>query len=107
MEAITKDFLPAIALLVSIGSSIYAWLTGRAKEAHGRIDGLERRLNAAEQRISAIEGDIEHLPDKDATHRMEMAIARLEGRLEVMDERLKPVASIANRMNDILLERSS
>jgi predicted nucleic acid-binding Zn-ribbon protein len=90
--------LSALALAISVVSA-------RASRNKGEIDQIGRRLDAAEDRITRVEGEVAHLPDKDTAHRMEMAIARLEGRLETMDERLKPVAAMASRMQDAMLER--
>lgn len=69
----------------------------RGKAARSEIAGLEIRL-------SRVESEIQHLPDKDVAHRLEMAIARLEGRMETMDERLKPVAAMASRVQEYMLE---
>jgi predicted nucleic acid-binding Zn-ribbon protein len=89
--------LSALALAVSL-------ISARASRNRGEIDQLGRRLDAAEDRITRVEGEVAHLPDKDTAHRLEMAVARLEGRLETMDERLKPVAAMASRMQDAMLE---
>jgi hypothetical protein len=67
---------------------------------------LEERVRVTEGQLAAVRADLQHLPDKDTSHRMEMAIARLEGRLETMDERLKPVAAMASRMQDFMLEEA-
>lgn len=94
---IVKDWLSIVALLISIGSAAYAVLTRTGQEAHEQVADLEKR-------VGKLEGELAHLPDKDTSHRMEMAIARLEGQLAVMDERLKPVAAMASRMQDYVLE---
>lgn len=65
-------------------------------EAHGK------KLAAIETRLSVVEGDMRHLPDKEATHRLEMAIAQLAGKMEAFDERFKPVVSTLNRIQDVL-----
>jgi len=89
--------LSALAIAISIVSA-------RASRNRGEIEQLGKRLDATEDRVTRVESEIAHLPDKDTAHRMEMAIARLEGRLETMDERLKPVAAMASRMQDVMLE---
>lgn len=62
------------------------------------------KIEALEDRVSKMEGELDHLPDKDVTHRLEMAIARLDGKFEILDERLKPVASVMTRMQDYLMD---
>lgn len=67
----------------------------------------DAKVERLEDKVASIEGEIKHLPDKDTAHRMEMAIARLEGKFETMDERLKPVAAMATRMQDYFVEKAS
>ncbi len=77
------------------------------KASADRLEALEDRVDKAEDRVSRAESRLEHVPDKDVSHRLEMAIARLEGRMETMDERLKPVAAMANRVHERLFEEAS
>ncbi|MGO4735966.1 DUF2730 family protein [Bosea sp. 2KB_26] len=76
-------------------------------ERDGRLKTQGEKIEALEDRVFRIESEIKHLPDKDTAHRMEMAISRLEGRLETMDERLKPVASMATRMQDFMMDQGA
>lgn len=75
-------------------------------ERDGRLKTQGEKIEALEDRVFRIESDIKHLPDKDTAHRMELAIGRLEGRLESMDEKLKPVSKMADRMQEYLLEEA-
>lgn len=93
-----------IATCISIATAIYSWVTRDARQAQAEVKALRDKVEVLEDRVSKAEGELSHLPDKDTAHRMEMAIARLEGRLETMDERLKPVAAMATRMQDYLIE---
>ena len=74
------------------------------KASIGRVGALEDRVDRAEERITRAESRLEYVPDKDSSHRLEMAITRLEGRMETMDERLKPVAAMANRVHERMFE---
>lgn len=69
----------------------------------GRLDINSSKVEALEDRMTIMEKDIEHLPSRDATHRLELAVLRLEGKMETMDERLKPVAEMARRTQEHLL----
>ncbi|MBN8916634.1 MAG: DUF2730 family protein [Rhizobiales bacterium] len=77
------------------------------KASVGRVGALEDRVDRAEERITRAESRLEYVPDKDSSHRLEMAIARLEGRMETMDERLKPVAAMANRVHERMFEEAA
>ncbi|QFR32397.1 DUF2730 family protein [Ancylobacter sp. TS-1] len=77
----------------------HAELKGEMRVLKDDVDGLEERTAKAEMAIA-------HLPDKDTSHRLEMAISRLEGRMEVMDERLKPVAAMAARAQERMFQEA-
>lgn len=104
----------ALALLGTIATAMLSskFVTREAHaaalgERDGRIQAISQKVELLEDRVFRIESEIKHLPDKDTAHRMEMAISRLEGRLETMDERLKPVASMANRMQEFMLDQGA
>lgn len=101
-----KEWLGIFNTLLALGAIFYAWVSREGREAHAEVKIQREKIEKLEDRVAKLEGEIAHLPDKDTAHRMEMAIARLEGRLETMDERLKPVASMAARMQDYMLENA-
>jgi uncharacterized coiled-coil protein SlyX len=97
------------ALLISIGGSLYVWLSKPGRQALENVEKVDERLGkkveALEERVAKCEAEIEHLPDKDATHRLELGMAELKGQMQVLSERLQPVAAISNRMQELMLER--
>lgn len=110
-----KDYASLAATLLALGSLIVAWVTRGGKEAGEAVKVLDRKVEALsadtrltidriDDRVSKLEFEVKHLPDKDTAHRLEMAVSRLEGQLHVMDERLKPVAAMATRMQEVMME---
>jgi chromosome segregation ATPase len=102
----------AIALLASVAvlllASKFVTRESFGKDIgaiEGRVKVLETKADRTEDRVTVIEKDIEHLPDRDATHRMELALSELKGQLAQLDERLKPVSNTASRLQEYLLER--
>ena len=66
----------------------------------------ERVGRAREAGLQAIEGEIKHLPDRTTTHRMELAMSEINGKLNVMAERLKPIEAIGERLQETLMEQA-
>lgn len=110
--------LIALAMLVwNIG--IYR-ATARKDELttlHERVDEVQRELSDHQlsgahsrqqiaERLTHIEGQLNHMPDQASSHRMEVAMTHLQGQLDVLAERLQPVAAIAGRLQEVLLEQS-
>jgi hypothetical protein len=52
-----------------------------------------------------MERDIVHLPDKDTTHRLEIALGKMESELGKLSERVRPIAAMADRMQDAMMEK--
>ncbi|WP_048646588.1 DUF2730 family protein [Nitratireductor soli] len=92
-------WLSFAALAISIGTSVTTFLTSGAKHNAETLAHHDKRLQAVESKI-------EHMPDSGSAHRLELAIERLNGRIETLDERLKPVAAISERMQELLLEQA-
>ena len=109
---------------ITLATSLYTFLTSRASKALAEIEKLAKsigddrerrkvadeavvaRFSLLEQRMLKAEAAIEHLPDQQAAHRLELAVEKLNGRIETLDERLKPVAAISERMQELLLEQA-
>ncbi|MEN5278713.1 DUF2730 family protein [Brucella sp. TWI432] len=92
-------WLSLIALLISVGTSITTLLTSGAKRNASTLIDHERRL-------LAIENDMKHLPDRDAQHRMELALTEMSGRFVALEEKLKPIALTSERLHELLLEQA-
>lgn len=109
---------------ITLGTAVYSFMTSPASKAMAAVEKLAKtietersdqklaneavvaRLQLVESRVQRVEATIEHLPDRDSAHRLELAVEKLNGRIETLDERLKPVAAIADRMQEILLEQA-
>lgn len=118
----------ALNAIMTLGTAVYTVITSGAKTARAEIASLKEAIEAdrekaredrqkqgdaivgrfglVEQRLLKIESDLTHLPDRGQTHRLELAVERLTGRMETLDERLKPVAAISDRLQEFLLDQA-
>lgn len=103
-------WLSAAALLISIITAVNTFVNAGAK-----ANGL--KLADHEARLKTLEGEVKHLPNRDATHQLELGVkdlvaatktleARLSGRMDALDERLKPVAATSARLQEYLLRQA-
>lgn len=88
----------------SLAGTLWTLFTGPGRKAQGAVDGVTQRVTAIEGRIGTIEADIKHLPDREVTHRLELAMAEMKGRFDTIDARLAPVSAIAERLQDMIFE---
>ncbi|WDR00735.1 DUF2730 family protein [Devosia sp. J2-20] len=63
----------------------------------GRIDGVEKR-------ISTLEDDYRHLPDKESIHRLEVNMTAMAGDVKAMGSEMKNVREISVMTRDMLLK---
>ncbi|MFH1796281.1 MAG: DUF2730 family protein [Pseudomonadota bacterium] len=125
---IINPWLSTILSLIAVGGFLWNHLTSGGSKALSELaklraeikteaDDLERkaqihaeaviaRFQLSEARLTKVESDMSHLPDREQSHRMEIVIERLSGRLETLDERLKPVAAISDRLQEFLLDQA-
>lgn len=92
--------------LTAIEKTLSEKLLSIEKKMDERLSKAESKLIEYDRRIQAIEGEIKHLPDRSTTHRMELAMSEINGKLNVMAERLKPIEAIGERLQETLMEQA-
>ncbi|MEX2126953.1 MAG: DUF2730 family protein [Xanthobacteraceae bacterium] len=98
-----QPYLSALIATVALAVSI---ITASKKALRDKMRWLADRIDVLEDRCTKIEGTLAHLPDKDSTHRLETAVTELQGQINVIAERVKPISSIADRLQEFLLEKA-
>lgn len=82
------------------------WLSSGEKALGEKVGSAEKKLIEHDRRIQAVEGELKHLPDRETAHKLELALAQISGRLDTLDERLKPIAATSGRLQEFLLEQA-
>lgn len=116
MSLITACVALALTTL-NLFIGVRSLLSEGEKKLDQRLAKAETKLIEHDRRIQALENEVKHLPDRDTTHRIEMTMAQIMGRLDAqdatlagrfaaMDERLKPIQAIGERLQDVLIEQA-
>lgn len=111
---------PTAIALLSFG---YTFVSDRRKASAGTIRDLEKKVAAKadavelgtvigkvsilENSMTRVEAEMKHLPDRGVVTRLELALAELGGAVGRLDERLKPVAAMADRIQEAMIEKVS
>jgi Protein of unknown function (DUF2730) len=107
-ETTFADFgawISLLALLVSFAGTLWAIFSGPARKNADATKAIDARLHVVEASHDRLRDRVDRLPDADQMHRLELTLARMEGHIDRLDERLKPVAAISERMQEILIEQ--
>lgn len=100
-----SDLPPWIAIALSLGALLRAHFGARTKEVDLRIGVVAAKVDLAEDRIVKLEADMAHLPDKDVTHRLEMALSDMKSEVGKLTERMKPIAAMADRIQEAMVDK--
>ena len=82
-------------------------LSSGEKELDVRLKAVEAKLIEQDRRVQTIEGEMKHLPDRDAQHRMELQLAEMNGKFAALEERLRPIAQVSIRLQEFMLEQAN
>jgi len=97
----------AIATLGGAGGLIWKlFWNGSGSKANGeKLDKLTVTVGNLSERLKTVEDDLKHMPDAKSFHKIELAMQGMSGKMDVIEERLKPIAGIADRLQEVLLSR--
>ena len=92
-----KDIVIGAAAVLAAGLAWWNWLQSPSKANADAIKAMVEKLTEHDRRIQTIEGEMKHLPDKDAVTDLKVAIVELRGTVKAMDVQLAAVGrTVAN-----------
>lgn len=122
---VLKDWLGLAALFISVGGFLWTQMTSDAKRALKALDDYRRDNEAAltkmkadsalslreidehvalhEGRLQAVEGELRHLPDKDAVHRLELTLKDMAVEIAKIGASAEQSTRISARVEEFLL----
>lgn len=102
------ELTPYLALgiaLFTLAGLIKNTLTSGEKTLAKEQEEHEKKLIDLDRRVQSVESDMKHLPDRDATHRLELNLEKLSSQVATLNERVKPIAVTNERMMELLMEQ--
>ncbi len=102
---ISQYFAIALAALALLGHA-KGYFSSSEKEVDARLDRHGEDLKAHDRRIQTIENEMKHLPDRDSQHRIELNMEKINGRLDTLNETLKPIKANGEMLNQLLIEQA-
>jgi len=97
-----SQLISIVALLLSIGNLLWAWVSRPARDVGGRVDEANDRIDEAfdglkghDRRIQRVEDDLRHLPTKSDLHEVERKVVGIKTELDM-------IAKVVGRIDDFL-----
>lgn len=101
-----RDLIVMSSALLSIGGIIYTWLTVRSKVNTAQIELLLKRVEDSEKKVAVLEAEMRQLPSATTIHKLELTMERLQGEMEVLSERMKPIGAVGDRIQEFLMSKA-
>lgn len=97
-----KEWLGAAALVISLLTSVYAWLTSKAKANSEHLISVDKKLTDHDRRIQFVESEIHHLPSKDDVNELKLAIADVRGEMGQLGADVRSISNTIGRIDRYL-----
>lgn len=97
------DLTVTLSLVLAVITILFTWFRTRRHDVDERFQAGTKRMASAEERIHALEITVKGLPAKDDMHELQLQMARMNGHIETLTERLKPIGAMTERMQELLL----
>jgi uncharacterized coiled-coil protein SlyX len=111
MEGSILDISPvvvwviALSQLLTFGLAVWNLLSSGSRGNAKTLEKHADRLSGLEGRISAVEFTIREIPERQDFHTLELQMGTLQGTMQVLTERMRPLESITERMQELMLEQ--
>ena len=117
-----QSLTPWLAIAVSVIALLYAVKKDKSADTDKRFDGIDKKfelkadkdqvatlagkLDVAEDNITRIMVELDHLPDRNTVQNLAQEVAKLSGDVGVLAERVKPIVAIADRVQAAIFEKA-
>jgi uncharacterized coiled-coil protein SlyX len=101
-----SDLGSILPVLLSIGGpaigAVYTFFATRSARADKALADIGKRLDEVEKRVQTLESEMAHLPNKDLITELRLALAKLEGTVGALNERVGGVAHTVGLIDESL-----
>lgn len=99
---LAAKWLGAVALLISIMNTFWAYLTREARTAIQRQGELTTKVITHDRRIQTLEHEIKHMPGKEEIHQVKIDMTKMRGAIDRIEESLSGTSKTVERIDDYL-----
>lgn len=115
METNLKDWLSIIMSAIALGTVVFGWFSSGGKKAMTALDAYKAEANAAfakggadyatlDRRVQKLEDALPHMPDREDFHKLELAMEKLVGTVNVLAQKVDTNEAVVLRVDEYLRE---
>lgn len=94
----------AVSQLLTVALTIWNLMSSGNRANAKKLEDHDRSLSSHDQRLIALEHDRAAMPTQKDFHELEVSMAQVQGSMAVLAERLKPLESISERLQEWMME---
>lgn len=94
------------AMLITIGTAIWSWLTAGSRKNEKKIEQQAELIAEQSKRLDHLENEVKNLPSSEAVHRMELSLEQMRGDMRVLTTSVQPMKELVTHINEILIENA-
>lgn len=102
-----NQWLGAAALIVSLCTTVYAWMTSRAKANSEHLKTVDAKLTDHGSQIQWIQAELKHMPSKDDVTELKLAVSEVRGTVGRLDESVSGVSRTMRRVEGYLMKEGN
>lgn len=95
-----------LALLVGIANTVWLWWSKSNDADQKKIEKIEGQVSDHDRRIGRVEGEMAHLPSKEAVHDLTIKLTELAGKFAAVDGEVNGISRTVDRIERYLLDGS-
>jgi len=95
----------AITTLLNLANMLWTIFSGPARKLSMQLEDAKARVGQLEHDLHRLRDRLDQMPNSAAMHHLELSLARMEGNINILSERLIPVAAIAEKMQELMLHQ--
>lgn len=95
----------ALSQLLTFGLTVWGLISSGSRANARRLDEHAARLQGHGDRLAHLEMAQREGPSRKDFHDLDLRMTKLQGAMEVLTERLRPVEAISERLQEAMLER--
>lgn len=99
----------ALVLLTftNLGATLWNILSGPSKRNAAELKGHSEALAGLDRRVASLEDAGKNAPNLTDFHDLEVKMARMTGAMDLLNERLKPLEKVTERLQEWAMEHKS
>lgn len=96
-------WIAGLLTVLNFGTAVWTVFSSPAKAAAARINEVTKRIEQVELRSQRIEDRLSQIPSLEALHELELSLTQTKGEIALLNERLRPIGAMTERLEEWML----